>query len=367
MSVAACQTTTRPPELGALSNDAGGDGARSFAGALTGAPILQCSLGPDGGVCDCVDVDLLEAPPLLHFALDRSGSMNDSGKWNTVRAVVGETVMQLGPRVSVAASVFPDPAHDGCSAGVQVFPPRRGDAPAGVIGPTLEDLATALRLLASGATPTAKSLAVVKSLVSQEAGRRYVILATDGGPNCNDTLKCDVSECLANVESVAPTCQPNQLPNCCDGTAYGSVQCLDGAATVQAVGDIAAAGVPVYVVGVPGSGPYASVLNKMAEAGGTARSGDVKYYRVDSTDADALRAALKQVAASITGTCDFELKERPNIGFVNVYADNKPLAQDGNWTLTDKRVTLIGSVCEQVLRGDVLNVRVVVGCPTIAR
>ncbi len=362
----ACQVK-RPPELGALSDDAGIDASPSFAGALAGAPILQCSLGPDGGVCDCVDVDLLETPPLLHFALDRSGSMNDSNKWSTVRQVVGETVMQLGPRISVAASVFPDPSRDGCSPGLQVFPPRRGDPPAGTIGPTLEDLAKTLDLLASGATPTAKSLAIVKTLVEQSTGRRYVILATDGGPNCNDALKCDVSECLPNIESVAPTCQPDKPPNCCDSASYGSVQCLDGAATVKAVNDIAKAGVPVYVVGVPGSGPYASLLNKMAEAGGTARAADVKYYRVDSTDAGALRAALTQVAAAITGTCEFDLKDKPTLGYVNVYADNKPLTQDGNWTLSDKRVTLIGPACDRVLRGDVLNVRVVVGCPTIIR
>jgi hypothetical protein len=314
-----------------------------------------------------VDVDLLEEPPLLHFALDRSGSMNDADKWRTVREVLGETVMQLGPRVLVGASVFPDPQLDGCSPGVEAFKPARGDAPAGKVGPTLEALAKALHFSASGATPTAKSLAVVKALVGQSVGRRYVILATDGGPNCNGAITCDVSECLPNVEGVSASCQPGKLPNCCDASIYGSLQCLDDDATVNAVSEIAKAGIPVYVVGVPGSGPYASLLNRMAEAGMTARTGDVKYYRVDSTDADALRLALKQVAAAITGTCDFELKETPNVGYVNVYADQQPLAQEGNWTLMGKTVSLVGDACERVKRGDLLNVRVVVGCPTIVR
>ena len=52
---------------------------------------------------------------------------------------------------------------------------------------------------------------------------------------------------------------------------------------------------------------------------------------------------------------------------MNVLVDGAPVAAsaDAGWTLEGDAVTLHGPPCERVLSGQALDVRVVVGCPTI--
>ena len=37
------------------------------------------------------------------------------------------------------------------------------------------------------------------------------------------------------------------------------------------------------------------------------------------------------------------------------------------WTLDGATVTVLGSACDAILKGNVIDVRVVVGCPTVLR
>jgi hypothetical protein len=137
---------------------------------------------------------------------------------------------------------------------------------------------------------------------------------------------------------------------------------------VNAVTAITKMGIPTYVIGVPGSAPYASVLDQLATAGGTARTSEPLYYRVDTTDQAALEAALSQIAAKITATCTLTLAQPPpDPTHVNVYFDNQPVPADptNGWTLNGSTVTLVGAACQEVMSGAVLNVRVVAGCPTV--
>ena len=79
-------------------------------------------------------------------------------------------------------------------------------------------------------------------------------------------------------------------------------------------------------------------------------------------------AALKKIAARITGTCSFYLKETPaDPAEVNVYLDDAPIAYEpvNGWTIDDKTVTLVGSACDRVKNGDALDVRIIAGCPRI--
>ena len=151
-------------------------------------------------------------------------------------------------------------------------------------------------------------------------------------------------------------------------TKAGNEGCLDAADTVAAVTAIAKLGIPVYVIGVPGSGPYGALLDELATAGGTARQGTPLYYRVDKTDTAAFTATISKVAAQITATCTFPLTNGPaDPGLVNVYLDGVVLPQDpvDGWTISGATVTLVGAACQQVLSGTVLSVRVIEGCPTV--
>ena len=87
---------------------------------------------------------------------------------------------------------------------------------------------------------------------------------------------------------------------------------------------------------------------------------------VDSDEA--ILVALRKVAAKIVATCEFKLKEPPqDPGLVNVYFDDLvvPRAND-SWTLEGDTVRLVGESCRRVMDGEVLSVRIIAGCPTVA-
>jgi hypothetical protein len=124
----------------------------------------------------------------------------------------------------------------------------------------------------------------------------------------------------------------------------------------------------VFVIGIPGSAPYASLLDDLAVAGGTAQPTSPKYYRADSASQTQLLTTIRKVAAKILATCEFKLKQAPDApDNVNVYLDEKVLPKDpvNGWKIEGDTVTLLGTTCDQVKNGDVLDVRIIVGCPTV--
>ena len=50
-----------------------------------------------------------------------------------------------------------------------------------------------------------------------------------------------------------------------------------------------------------------------------------------------------------------------------MYLDEVVLPQDpvDGWKIEGKTVTLLGAACDKVLAGDVLDVRIIAGCPTV--
>jgi hypothetical protein len=327
-----------------------------------------CNAGPDLGVCACTELGFLSDVPNLYFVLDRSGSMATDDKWTTVRIVVSQVMESLGPRASFGLTMFPMPSTtEACVAGVQNMSVRPGDSPAGTQGPTTKALLQITSGAPSGGTPTAETLGTLLPTLEALSGRTFVILATDGGPNCDGIATCNADQCIDNIEAFTG-CPTGGPPNCCDPSLYGPLDCLDAQPTVDAVAAIAATGIPVYVIGVPGSAPYAALLDRLATAGGTARASEPLYYRVDSSDESALMTALSQIAAKITATCTLTLSEPPpDPSHVNVYFDDVAVPADpvNGWTLDGETITLVGSSCDEVMSGAVLNVRVVAGCPTV--
>jgi hypothetical protein len=368
---AACGVSELPPENGVRSIDAGHDaGGQTFQ--ATTPTALSCNLGPDGGVCACADQPLLGDPPNLYFVLDRSASMQEDSKWRTIVTVVGSLIVKLGPRANVGAAVFPDPHYDNCAPGIEVAPLRRGDSPAGTAGPTATAFLTELgSFMANGGTPTAATLDALAPALEKLPGKTYVILATDGGPNCNAAADCGVADCELNIEETSSTCTPNGAINCCADSNYGSsLSCLDADPTLAAVTAIHQSGIPVYVVGVPGSAPYAALLDALANAGGTARTSEPNYYAVSMADVADFTATIFSIAATITGTCTLTLNDTPpDPDNVNVFLDEAVLPQAGpdGWTLDGKTVTILGQSCQQIETGAILDVRIVAGCPTKLR
>jgi hypothetical protein len=375
---ACAEPSQHPPQLGDPLVDGGSVGVDSQGPPLfsdSGPVEKSCGIGPDGGVCACADEPLLGDPPTLYYLLDRSGSMNDLGKWSTIQIALEAVMIALGPRARVGAAVFPDyTSQNQCAPGIEVFAPRRGDAPAGKAGPADTALGTTLgNIVAGGGTPTAATLQQLAPHIESIGGKTYVILATDGGPNCDPSATCTYATCTLNMDGTDPKgCPPAGSTNCCDGSTghAGVLSCLDAQPTIDAVTALATAGIPVYVVGIPGSLPYADVLDQLAVAGGTARGSEPQYYAVDTADQAAFLAAMSKIAAKIAGSCTITLDQPPpDPSLINVFLDGNVLPQSGpnGWTLSGNTVTILGTSCDAITNGDVLDVRVVAGCPTVTQ
>ncbi len=360
----ACGSSDRPPPASDSFAKGNGSASGSFSDA---GPTRLPGCGPqdNGSFCECVDTPLFTDPPNLYFVLDRSGSMAEGNKWDRVRVVVAQILRGLGPRANFGATVFPGFERTACALPKEVLPLSPGDPP-GIDGPTTETLLTATAGAPFGGTPTAEALRAVARGLGGVTGKTFVVLATDGGPNCNAAASCERDQCMPNIESV-PGCPAEGPVNCCappDGVAEA---CLDAVDTTNAVAALKAAGIPVYVVGLPGTALYASLLDTLAESGGTALAASPRYYRVDSAAGGDLLSALKKIAAKITATCEFKLKDPPRApNLVNVYLDEVVLPKDptNGWVIEGDTVTLVGAACSKVMAGDVLGVRVIAGCPT---
>ena len=120
------------------------------------------------------------------------------------------------------------------------------------------------------------------------------------------------------------------------------------------------------MIGVPGSEPYAELMSGLAEAGGTARAGDIGYYGV--SDPGELAEALSSIGAELTQTCSIVLDEPPEFpDMLNVYFDAELIASDAHegWQVQGDEVNFFGASCSRLRGGEVLQVQLVSGCETI--
>jgi hypothetical protein len=310
--------------------------------------------------------------PNLYFVLDISKSMVVANKWQNIRPAVASLIAQLGANARFAAWVFPNPDAGGCATGREIMPLRLGDAQGATAGAFTAAVAG---ITPNGGTPTAATFQALLPVLRNLPGVTFAILATDGGPNCDSSINgCSLDQCTSNTDMAGPSCNPGMAPNCCDIALGGSMAaqgCLDADATAQAVSALGAAGVRTYVMGIPGSAPYASVLDQLAFAGGTERAGEPRYYAVNSSDEGALAAGFQEIAATAMRSCVLTLHDAltdPNK--VNVYVDGAavPNGPDG-WSIQGQTLTLEGMTCAQfgmdLTDAGAAPVRVTQGCPTV--
>ncbi len=216
--------------------------------------------------------------PNVYIILDRSGSMGPGPGSNWAAAVSAINTFTSGqakpnlPRqqtMRFGLMVFPNHSADACSVGENVVACEYYTASAinsALAGATYEPT--------GGSTPMGETLQASKSLtwLSGSTGRkRFVVLITDGQPTCGSG-------------------------------GYGD----SGLYAQTMVQQLFTQGVKTFVIGF-GSGVDPVLLDDMATAGGTARTGATKYYVAsDTTSLNAALDAIAQVAAGEMGSqvCD---------------------------------------------------------------
>ncbi len=370
-----CSAREHPPSFieSPGSTSGGQDGAGGFA-------LNDASL--DAALCGNEQIPAITNPPNLYFIVDRSGSMQDPlagspySKYENARIAISVMLRAVGHRVRYGAGVYPALLNqDGCAPGVQIFPTTDGDPPSyaakGENGPILSDLLNRLgNVPPSGGTPTAATLRELEPTIEGLTGKKtYVVLMTDGAPNCNLDLRCGVDGCIPNIEglTVGGT-KCDATFNCCSPKVSAG-DCVDADASEAAVAAYEQAGIDTYVVGMPGSEAYSAILGRLAVAGNTARPGATPYYAV--SDTNELSQALRSIGAQVAISCDLPLSTAPeNPELVNVYFDDQvvPSSETDGWQYTGKKsIQFEGDACTRLSSGDVLNVQVLSGCPTVVR
>jgi hypothetical protein len=360
---------------------------------------LQSEPRPDAGVVvppnDCPGIDDYlgdrcgtEVIPFvlprrnLYFVLDRSGSMGEPlpgtryDKYTGARVAIDQLLRDIGHRVHYGGAVFPGKVDElGCAAGLEVFPVAQGDALEATCqsGPrkTLDRFQTALAHFSTIAgTPVGPTLSALAPTLLGLEGQTSVILATDGAPNCNPEARCEIADCLLNVEGATVKGRRcDETFNCCDpdNVPQGPTACVDAEGSLAAVSALRQAGVATYVIGMPGSELYESVLSQLAAAGGTARAASPSYYA--ASDVDELTALIREIGGAAGVSCQIELARLPqNPALVNLYVDGRllPASPENGWAfLGPQTLEIFGETCEALKLGDVRQVEILFGCPTM--
>jgi len=281
------------------------DAGRTDAGKAQ--PLKRDSgVDPGGGTTACEKLNLtaMGTPPDMLIVLDRSTSML-MGRWDPSVSAIKEFTAGLDGTVSFGLMVFPAKGEDICAAG-------KVDVPVGEMN--AKKIASTLGMSAPtqfplGATPTSTSLMAALTALDPQACAdcipvpKYVLLVTDGEPNCADDPVGDSN---------------------------------------RAIDALTAKGVKTYVIGydLSGNANSAAIMNGFAQHGGTD-----KYYPVE--DQASLLKELTRLAGELV-PCEFMLKD--DIGdpsYVRVEIDGKTYNYGTDWTVNGSSIVLdpMGGAC----------------------
>lgn len=343
----------RPFGSGDGDKPGGGDGDKPGGGGD----------GDSSGNCEEQIVRNDRIPPDMLIVLDRSGSMKsgNTNRWDPSVSALKQVTMQLGGGISFGLMAFPAESNS-CAAGTVNVPIGAGSAAA---------VSTALDgMRPNGNTPTSITLTAAHKLLGSVSADpdaivtpKYVLLVTDGEPNCANNSQCDHLEPTANplFEWQLFQMQLEAYTNCLS-TNRDSQAISD---SVNAIKAMTKDGIKTFVVGYDtGSGNIKNTMDMMAAAGGT---GATSHIVVKS--GDELVKALQDIAGK-AASCTVTLEEAvADPSYVLVTIDdttrlilNQP---DGNgFTVApdNRTVTIMGSSCDTLRLGVEHKVHVEVLC-----
>jgi hypothetical protein len=193
----------------------------------------------------------------------------------------------------------------------------------------------------AGGTPTGRSLEYLLNHVAElrdTRRRNFVLLMTDGLPNCNEhPTDCELASQCIDSEGLSDQCVPR---------GGVGLNCLDKNETVKIIEKLREAGIGTLVVGFGaemGARYAVNVLNAMANAGGHAKPCGAdpdctSYYPASD------REELVEVLTSLRKVfderpCVFELDRPVDPSLVSVYIDGKRVASN-TYTYDSAAVTL---------------------------
>ncbi|HEY0715021.1 MAG TPA: vWA domain-containing protein [Polyangia bacterium] len=287
--------------------------------------------------CGLRSINLERRPADVRVVLDRSGSMLETvmvngaavPKWGEVVSALDTVLMKTQGQVSWGLKMFPMGGQCGVPDGAEVAVSLNNHAM------VMSAINATPAGMDSGSTPTRDAVTKAAAFLqaSPSTNVKYLLVATDGEPNCGAGATRGRSD------------------------AMGAVAAITAAQT---------AGIPSFVIGVATGGTSAdATLNMMATAGGRPRNDVTKYYPV--TSRDELAGALDAIATQIA-SCTFPLSPPPPAPEnVAVDVDGKRVARDPaqktgwNYGPDNKSIVFHGDTCEALKNGS-KDVKIIYGC-----
>lgn len=348
-------------------------GGLGFATAIAAAcqvyqfePVSPLSVAQDART---VPLAFNRPKPNLMLLEDKSGSMGNAvtpggpSKISVLKQVMGDFLTENPTVARVGLTKFPNSAcapSTGSDVLSQVPPGSAGDGDP-VLTAAAESTNTALQTLTpEGGTPTAGSLQFLydnPTLVADPARDNFLLLLTDGLPNCNSNL--DGNSCVC-TSSTSP------CPN---------YDCLDDVATVSAITRLRNdRSIKTIVIGFGGDvvgGTAQTTLEAMAEAGGFVRKCpntnqscgtnnpcnlatalcSKQYF--EASDGQALADALAEIGRSLTQeSCKYTLVDVPSDpSLVSVVVNGTaflPGPDTWRYDPSTNQIVFQGQLCEQI-------------------
>jgi hypothetical protein len=322
--------------------------------------------------------------------LDKSGSMGKPGlgstasKWEAMRSALNTALTKARLTINFGLDLFPRAdVASGCTGEACCQTSAVGEPLTVPVGPGSDTVPAILSTLdattPAGGTPMAAALSRALNYYtagdgSGLIGDKYVLLVTDGGPNCDTAAvsACEGDKCTRNLDP-DPTC--NTSLNCCS-TAALAVNCLDDVSVNTQIQALATAGIKTIVVGIPGSDPYVQYLNLFAQSGQKPNpdpNATTAYYAVaESAGATGLADTLHAITIDLVKSCVITYTTPPqDTEQVTVLVNCNPVPRDPTdggdgsyWTLDTaaKTITLGGPTCDTILNEGVNRVDYIFGC-----
>lgn len=328
--------------------------------------------------------------PNVMLVVDRSASMMDptvagctgpgcATRLSDLKGAVASFTTLVEDRVRLGLTVFPQQsvqpgAIASCqpASGVQVAlpaPALADDATASMAN--RQNAASVNRevqaLIATGGTPTGPTLRMLSaqaSLNARDFRNDFVVLLTDGLPNCNPDNP-------NNYEANPAACECQTSSLICTGVDTRRRGCLDADGAETEITRLAQAGIKTIVVGfgTATAVPRAKeVLERMAKAGGVMRRctsdvecgagdrcamfgdmGQCQQLAWQASNQAELELVLRAVLEGLTPlSCTYDLPAQPlNEGTagITVLIDGKPIATT-HWSRVGNTIVLERGFCE---------------------
>lgn len=327
-----------------------------------------CTL-PGGGACDCTATTggICGSP---------GKSLCDPAKcptrWSELQKAMGGFLTGSSSLARLALSQYPTSGGCGVDAANPAlartgFPTEDSDAALMAKGDEIRDIILNQIKMCNicgtqpncanctgGGTPTGNSIRQIGGSLppADETRASYLLLLTDGLPNCNPDNPNDGSvgsptKNLCTLEN--GTCT---LASGCETSPNNKIGCLDDAKTVADVAALRQSrGVQTIVIGLgaeTGGGPGPNVLTAMAAAGGFTDT----YYQAN--DAAQLTAALSDITSRLENPCEISVEPIADVTLAAVYVGPEngalELQPRDSWTYdaSASQIRLLGDLCTRV-------------------